>query len=102
VPKVSNYVQLTHDGQPKWLVGTDDSRLYLGVGSIWGGAGVSEISVSGGELTRTSTPSPAMFPSDLSRDGSNLLVADQELGAPQGRSGVSPFLEVPRAGWETQ
>ena len=30
VPKVSNYVQLTHDGQPKALVGTDGSRLYLG------------------------------------------------------------------------
>ena len=30
VPKVSNYVQLTHDGQPKALIGTDGSRLYLG------------------------------------------------------------------------
>src|SRR6516165_4793564 len=29
VPKVSNYVQLTHDGQPKELVGTEGSRLYL-------------------------------------------------------------------------
>ena len=32
VPKVSNYVQLTHDGEPKQLVGTDGSRLYLSVG----------------------------------------------------------------------
>src|SRR5579862_9492838 len=31
-PKLSNYVQLTHDGAPKSLVGTDGSRIYLGVG----------------------------------------------------------------------
>ena len=29
VPRVSNYVQLTHDGKPKSLTGTDGSRLYL-------------------------------------------------------------------------
>jgi hypothetical protein len=29
VPRVSNYVQLTHDGQPKYLFGTDGVRLYL-------------------------------------------------------------------------
>jgi eukaryotic-like serine/threonine-protein kinase len=33
VPKVSNYVQLTHDGQPKDLVGTEGSRLFLYVAS---------------------------------------------------------------------
>jgi eukaryotic-like serine/threonine-protein kinase len=32
-PKVSNYVQLTHDGQPKYLVGTEGSRLFLYVAS---------------------------------------------------------------------
>jgi hypothetical protein len=34
VPQVSNYKQLTHDGEPKFLVGTDGSRLYLGVGAL--------------------------------------------------------------------
>ena len=29
--KVSNYVQLTHDGRLKSLIGTDGARLYLGV-----------------------------------------------------------------------
>src|SRR5258708_6103491 len=33
VPKVSNYVQLTRDGQPKYLVGTEGSRLFLYVPS---------------------------------------------------------------------
>jgi len=31
--KVSNYVQLTHDGEPKGLPATDGSRLYFNVGS---------------------------------------------------------------------
>ena len=34
VPKVSNYVRLTHDGQPKCLVGTEGSRLFLYVASV--------------------------------------------------------------------
>jgi hypothetical protein len=48
VPKVSNYVQLTHDGQPKQLVGTDGSRLYLGLGgtTLWGVAQVSVLLIS--------------------------------------------------------
>ena len=33
-PKVSNYVQLTYDGQPKYLVGTDGPRLYLALGYL--------------------------------------------------------------------
>jgi eukaryotic-like serine/threonine-protein kinase len=32
IPKVSDYVQLTHDGQRKQLVATDGSRLYLLLG----------------------------------------------------------------------
>src|SRR5207302_8713403 len=28
-PKVSGYAQITHDGRPKWLMGTDGSRLYF-------------------------------------------------------------------------
>jgi hypothetical protein len=34
VPRVSNYVQLTHDGQPKGLVGTDGLRLYVNLGNF--------------------------------------------------------------------
>src|SRR5450631_3102134 len=48
VPKVSNYVQLTHDGQPKYLVGTEGSRLFLYVVSR-DYQGMAEMSTSGGE-----------------------------------------------------
>ena len=76
IPKVLNYVQLTHDGAPKQLVGTDGSRLYLATvgGTLWGTA---QVSVSGGEPVRIQTPSATMVPLSASPDGSNLLVSDQ-------------------------
>src|SRR5271157_5639445 len=73
VPHVSNYVQLTHDGEPKELVGTDGSRLYFRVGdrTLWR---IVEMSVSGGEPVRIQTPSETMDPVSVSPDGSDLLV----------------------------
>ena len=86
VPHVANYVQLTHDGQPKSLIGTDGSRLYLGVGLGTSGSfafhGIAEMSASGGDPRRMSImPSPDMVPVDLSPDGTELLVVDGR-GAP--------------------
>jgi Tol biopolymer transport system component len=75
VPKVSNYVQLTHDGAPKLLVGTDGSRLYLQLGGLV--PVIAQVSVSGGEPTPTNMPSATMVPLSVSPDGANLLVSDQ-------------------------
>ena len=78
VPKVSNYVQLTHDGQPKSLVGTEGSRLFLYVAS-GDNQGMAEMSTSGGEPRKMQLP-PLSFnspqPLSLSPDGSELLVMD--------------------------
>jgi Tol biopolymer transport system component len=79
VPVVSNYVQLTRDGQQKNLVGTDGSRLYL---AFRGYSGIGEMSVSGGAPNRIPAPSPAMIPVGLSPDGSELLVVDGQGGVP--------------------
>ena len=75
-PKVSNFVQLTHDGQRKWLVGTEGSRLYLYLqGRDY--KGLAEMSTSGGEPRRLSIlPSTNMWPLALSPNGSELLVLD--------------------------
>jgi eukaryotic-like serine/threonine-protein kinase len=70
VPKVSNYVQLTHDGKGKSLVGTDGSRLYLNF------QGISQLPVIGGEPVRIPTPSPQMWAVDVSPDGSRLLLVE--------------------------
>src|SRR5271165_6031680 len=80
-PQVSNYAQLTHDGLPKSLIGTDGSRLYLGLG-IGSSAslpfhGIAEMSIAGGEPRKISLmPSPDMVPVGLSPDGSEILVVD--------------------------
>jgi len=83
VPKVSDYVQLTHDGQRKQIIATDGSRLYLLLGTEFSRA-VGEISVSGGEPTRIPTPSPNMAPLALSPDGSELLLVDGKGDPPSG------------------
>ena len=97
VPRISNYVQLTHDGQPKSLIGTDGSRLYLGLGVGASGSfathGIGEMSISGGEPRRISImPSPDMVPVDLSGDGSELLVVDGRGAPPRGPLWSLPLL----------
>jgi Tol biopolymer transport system component len=97
VPKVANYIQLTHDGQPKSLIGTDGSRIYLGVGVGSSGSfafhGIAEMSVAGGEPRRMSIlPSPDMVPVDLSPDGSELLVVDGQGAPPRGPIWSLPIL----------
>jgi len=74
-PSVSNYVQLTHDGFQKSIIGTDGSRLYL---SLITSAiqGVSAIQTTGGEQTKIPMPLPDMVPVGLSPDGTEFLVVE--------------------------
>jgi len=88
-PSVSNYVQLTHDGQQKSLIATDGARLYLSLGEVRSGSfashGVAEMSVSGGEPKKLSIlPSVDMVPIDLSPDSSELLAVDGQGAPPKG------------------
>jgi serine/threonine protein kinase/WD40 repeat protein len=74
-PQVANYVQLTHDGLQKSLIGTDGSRVFLTMAD----SGVNDtaaVPVTGGEVTRIAMPGPNMFPVDLSPDGSSFLVVE--------------------------
>jgi len=88
-PNVSNYLQLTHDGQQKSLIASDGARLYLSLGEVRSGSfashGVAEMSTSGGEPKKLSIlPSVDMVPLDLSPDGSELLVVDGQGAPPKG------------------
>ena len=92
VPKVSNYVQLTHDGRQKSLIGTDGSRLYLEFGTS-AQASIAEMSLSGGEpRSIENVPSPNMVPAALSPDGSQLLVIDGQGVPPSGPLWSLPVL----------
>ena len=98
VPKVSNYVQLTYDGEPKQFVGTDGSRLYLGVGGgtfVGGGTpeGLAQVSVSGGAPVRIEMPSATMHPLSISPDGSAVLAVDAT-----GTASTGPLWSLPVLG----
>lgn len=89
LPKISNYVQLTHDGQQKALIGSDGARLYLSLGEVRAGSfashGVAEMSVAGGDPKKLAIlTSVDMVPLSLSPDGSELLVVDGQGAPPKG------------------
>jgi len=75
-PTVSGYVPVTHDGNPKWLVGTDGAHLLFGEfpasGQIF-----AQVSTSGGEVARVPKAAATMSLLDVSPDGSTLLAADE-------------------------
>lgn len=80
VPKVSNYVQLTHDGRLKSLIGTDGARLYLGVPPD-AYRNIAEVSISGGDPTPIPGSSATTYALAVSTDGSQLLVLDAQASA---------------------
>jgi eukaryotic-like serine/threonine-protein kinase len=75
-PRVSNYVQLTRDGEPKTLIATDGLRLYLGLGTETS-MRVAEVSVSGGDPFPIPVPSEGLAPLSVSPDGAELLAIDK-------------------------
>ena len=92
IPKVSNYVQLTHDGLPKAVVGTEGSRLYV-YQITPSYQGMAEMSTSGGEPRRISIlPSSNSTPLPLSPDGSQLLIMDGQGVPPKGPLSSLPVL----------
>jgi len=70
-PRVTDYTQITHDGQIKDLVGTDGSRLYFNQIEP---ESIAQVAVSGGEIAQLQVPLPYPFLRDVSPDGSTLLV----------------------------
>ncbi len=91
-PQVANYVQLTHDGLQKSLIGTDGSRLFLTVVDS-GAEDTAAIPITGGEPTRITLPVPSMFPVDISPDGSSFLVVNGS-----GYPATGPFWSLPILG----
>ena len=93
-PQVANYVQLTHDGLQKSLIGSDGSRLFLSV--VNSGARDSDaaaVPMMGGEQTKIAMPIPGMIPVDVSPDGSSFLVVDGH-----GYPAIGPLWSLPVLG----
>ena len=96
-PRIGDYLQLTHDGQPKVLIGTDGSRLYVGLGvgssARLSSHGIAEMSVAGGEPRKLDIlPSADMVPVAFSPTGADLLVVDGQGAPPKGPLWSIPIL----------
>jgi eukaryotic-like serine/threonine-protein kinase len=76
-PKVSGYVQITHDARPKFLVGTDGSRLYLQEQAQGFSFPIAQVSATGGQVASISASSLTLVVLNVSANGSDLLVADR-------------------------
>ncbi|HEV2247414.1 MAG TPA: protein kinase [Terriglobia bacterium] len=97
-PSVSEFVQLTHDGLPKGLRGTDGSRLYLQEQIPNSLNAVAQVLVSGGDVAPIPQPSPNMWLLGASSIGSDLLLEDMQ-GVYQGPTGQEgPFWALPAIG----
>ncbi|HZD31386.1 MAG TPA: protein kinase, partial [Candidatus Angelobacter sp.] len=93
VPRVSNYVQLTHDGKQKDLGVTDGSRLYFYTSDGSEYTGMEALPVSGGEAQKIPVlRSASMLPQDISPDGSQLLAVDGTGVPPEGPLWSLPLL----------
>jgi DNA-binding winged helix-turn-helix (wHTH) protein/Tol biopolymer transport system component len=78
-PRVIRFTQLTNDGQSKnGPILSDGVRIYFNEALPDGRVVIAQVSVKGGEVTRLSVPPKAPTARDLSRDGTELLIASDE------------------------
>ena len=73
------YVQITHDGHWKNLVGTDGSRLYFTLDFV-SPQPIAQVAISGGEIVPIPMALPVFSLQDVSPDGSSLLVVSENSG----------------------
>jgi len=68
-PRVTSSLEVTTDGQEKTGAATDGARLYFSEGGQ-----IYQVSTAGGEIVRVQESIDDIFPVDISRDRSRLLV----------------------------
>jgi eukaryotic-like serine/threonine-protein kinase len=91
-PKVSGYVQITHDARPKFLMGTDGSRLYLQEQAQGFSFPIAQVSAAGGQVAPIAASPPTLVVLNVSPDGSDLLVADRPGTVSDGPLSALPVL----------
>ena len=81
VPRVLGFRQLTSDGHPKvGLMATDGSRVYFTESLPGAGSLILQAAVKGGEAIPISVPLKQPSLLDISKDGTELLVASGQTG----------------------
>jgi Tol biopolymer transport system component/DNA-binding winged helix-turn-helix (wHTH) protein len=76
--RVTEYTQITHDGRPKNLAGTDGTRVYFNLD--YDPPHTAQVAISGGEIAPVPVPLPLPVIGDVAPDGSSILVASFEGG----------------------
>jgi serine/threonine protein kinase/Tol biopolymer transport system component len=79
-PKVISSLQVTSDGQEKTGAATDGARLYFSEGGQ-----INQVSTAGGEMVPVQASIEDIFPVDISRDRSRLLVLNKAF-VPEGNA----------------
>jgi serine/threonine protein kinase/Tol biopolymer transport system component len=79
-PRVISSLQVTTDGQEKSGAATDGARLYFSEGGQ-----IYQVSTAGGEIVSIREPTEDLFPVDVSRDRSLLLVLSKSF-VPEGNA----------------
>jgi len=75
--RITAFTQITHDGHPKFIGGTDGSRIYF---TQENAADIAEVSVSGGAVATIPVALQDPWAGDVSPDGSMLLVISEAGG----------------------
>lgn len=75
--RISTYLQITHDGRPKSIGGTDGSRVYFTEELPHS---IAQVSVSGGAVEPIPVSVTEPWAGDVSPDGSTMLVISQSGG----------------------
>lgn len=75
--RISKYEQITHDGRPKSLGGTDGARVYFTEELPHT---IAEVSTSGGAVDPIPAPVKEPWAGDVSPDGSTLMVISESGG----------------------
>jgi Tol biopolymer transport system component/DNA-binding winged helix-turn-helix (wHTH) protein len=90
-PRITAYIQITHDGHDKVIGGTDGSRIYY---MQWSPNAIMQIGVNGGETAPVPIPLPGTLNRlvDISPDGSNALISTNEAGHETPPMWVAPIL----------
>lgn len=91
-PSVAGFAQLTQDGLPKFLAGTDGSRLYLQEEAPGVVSPIAQVSVTGGNISPIAGPPLGMSLLSVSPDGADLLVVDAPGTTFQGSFRAYPIL----------
>lgn len=81
--RISDYRQITHDGNKKYMGSSDGSRIYFSSESA---RSIQQISTSGGLAFPLDIPPDYQWAGDLSPDGSKLLVLSELGGMGAGSS----------------